>query len=267
MYRGRCRTSGLIISLLLLLRLAATVVAPGAEAATADGFGVLDPNDATLDAGTLAKLTPAAAAGAPGVVAAGAHVGTPPGVISALPPIGGIAYPYWGLIAVGAALFVTAVVLLARRRRSPARSGQGGAPQTVPTFSGRQYPGQPYPGQQYPGQPYPGQPYPGAPQYPSQDRPQPYQPLPFREPAYPTRPNWSPLPPPSSVPPSSVPPSSVPPSSVPPSPGPAPWEQAPPSPAHAPWEQPPPSPAAAPWEPAPPPPDPPESGKGWFDPR
>jgi hypothetical protein len=207
---------------------------PSGGYSTTYGYGVLDPNDAILDAGTLAKLTPAASAGAPGVVAAGGHFGTPPGVVSALPPVGAVAYLYWGLIAVGAALLVTSVVLLVRRRRPPARSRHGGAPQQVPTFVGHPSPGQPYPGQ-------------------------PYQPLPFREPAYPTRPNWSPLPPPS--------------------PGHAPWEQAPPSPGHAPWEQAPPSPAPpasgppspapAPWEPAPPPPDPPESGqrKGWFDPR
>jgi Subtilase family len=273
---------------------------PSGGYSTAYGFGVLDPNDAILDAGTLARLTPAATAGAPGVVAAGAHFGTPPGVISALPPVGAVGYLYWGLIAVGAALFVTGVVLLVRRRRSPARSRQDGAPPPVPTFSGhpspgqpfsgQQYPGQPYPGQPYPGQPYPGQqypgqPYPGAPQYPSQDQsPQPYQPLPFRQPAYPTRPNWSPLPPPSpTVPPPSAsaasgpPPPALAPWEQPPSPAHAPWESAPPAPAHAPWEQAPPSPAppspgppapaAAPWEPAPPPPDPPESGKGWFDPR
>ena len=272
---------------------------PSGGYSTTYGFGVLDPNDAILDAGALAKLTPAAAAGEPGVVAAGAHFGSPPGVISALPPIGAVAYLYWGLIAVGAVLLVTGVVLLVRRRRSPARSRHGGAPPPGPTFSGQPSPGQPfpaqpYPGQQYPGQPYPGQPYPGqqyprppypgAPRYPSQD-----QPLPFREPAYPTRPNWSPLPPPSSVPPPpAVPPSSVPPASGPLSPAPAPWGQPPPSPAHAPWESAPPSSARAPWEQAPPspappasgppspapapwepapPPDPPESGKGWFDPR
>ena len=203
---------------------------PGGGYSTAYGFGVLDPNDAILDAGTLARLTPAATAGAPGVVAAGAHFGTPPGVISALPPVGTIAYVYWGLIAVGVVLFVTGVVLLVRRRRPPARSRHSGAPPPVPTFSGHPSPGQPFHGQPFPGQQYPGQQYPGQ-RYPGQ----PSQPLPFREPAYPTRPNWSPLPPPP--------------------PARAPWDQAPPSPARAPWEQPPQA------------PDPPESGKGWFDPR
>jgi len=216
---------------------------PSGGYSTAYGFGVLDPNDAIIDAGTLARLTPAAAPGAPGVVSAGAHFGTPPGVISALPPVGAVAYLYWALIAVGAGLFVTGVVLLVRRRRSPARSRQGGgAPPQVPTFVGQPSPGQPFPGQ-------------------------PYQSLPVRQPAYPTRPNWSPLPPPS--------PGPAPWEQAPPSPGHAPWEQPPPSPGHAPWEQPSPSPgppssAPAPWEPAPPPPpDRPESGqrKGWFDPR
>ena len=245
---------------------------PSGGYSTAYGFGVLDPNDAIIDAGTLARLTPAAAPGAPGVVSAGAHFGTPPGVISALPPVGAVAYLYWALIAVGAGLFVTGVVLLVRRRRSPARSRQGGgAPPQVPTFVGQPSPGQPFPGQ-------------------------PYQSLPVRQPAYPTRPNWSPLPPPS---PGPAPWEQAPPSpghapweQPPPSPGHAPWEQPPPSPGHAPWEQPPPSPGHAPWEPPPPspappspgppssapapwepapppPPDRPESGqrKGWFDPR
>jgi hypothetical protein len=220
-YQRRYRTFGLIISLLLLLGLAATVAAPGAGAATAY----------SPPAGSWSRLSGQSdnsvliSAPADAVPAAGAHFGTPPGVISALPPVGTIASVYWGLIAVGVVLLVTGVVLLVRRRRSPTRSRHSGAPPPVPTFSGHPPPGQPYPGQQYPGQQYPGQQYPG----------QPYQPLPFREPAYPTRPNWSPLPPPP--------------------PAPAPWDQAPPSPARAPWEQ------------APPPPDPPESGKGWFDPR
>jgi hypothetical protein len=241
---------------------------PSGGYSTTYGFGVLDPNDAILDAGALAKLTPAAPAGAAGVVAAGAHFGPPPGVISALPPVGTVAYLYWGLIAVGAVLFVTGVVLLVRRRRPSAPPRQGGAPQFVPAYTG-----QPSPGQPFPGQPYPGQQYPGARPYPSQDQPpQPYQPLPFREPAYPTRPNWSPLPPSSPAPASPVPPShavppSAPPASGPLSPAPAPWEPPAASPGYPPWEQAPGSPAHAPWEPAPPPPDSPESGKGWFDPR
>jgi len=258
---------------------------PSGGYSTTYGFGVLDPNDAILDAGTLAKLTPAAPAGAPGVVAAAAHFGTAPGVISALPPVGTTAYVCWGLIVVGSVLFVASLVLLVRRRRPPAGPPlpqRSGTPQFTPAYAA-----QPFPGQPYPGQPYPGQEYPGAPGHPAQHQPPqdpaaPYQPLPFRQPAYPTRPNWSSLPPPPGVPPSPVPPSPVPPpsgppspvpsASGPPSPAPAPWESAPPSPAPAPWEPAPPAPpsvARPPWETAPQPADPPESGKrkGWFDPR
>ena len=80
------------------------------------GFGVLDPNDAILDAGTLARLTVSAPGGAPGTVAATAHFGgAPPGVISALPPVGRVAYLYWALIAVGAVLLGTGAALSARQ--------------------------------------------------------------------------------------------------------------------------------------------------------
>ena len=246
---------------------------PSGGYSTTYGFGVLDPNDAILAAGTLARLTPAAPAGAAGVVAAGAHFGTPPGVISALPPVGMVADLCWGLIAVGSVLFVASLVLLMRRRRPPAAPPlpqRSGTPQFTPAYAGQPFPGQPYAGQQYPGQPYPG-----APGYPAQNQPPqdpaagPYQPLPFRQPAYPTRPNWSPLPPPPGVPPLPAPPASGPPAPA-PAPAVAPWESTPPSP--APWEPAPPAaPSAArpPWETAPQPAAPPESGtrKGWFDPR
>jgi hypothetical protein len=251
-YQRRYRTFGLIISLLLLLGLAATVVAPGAGAATAYSppAGSWSRFQSDLNAaeglatggGVTIALLPTgvdtSVTGLSGKVTNGPdYFGTPPGVISALPPAGTIAPVYWGLIALGVVLFVTGVMLLMRWRRSPTRSRHSSAPPPVPTFSGHPSPGQPFPGQPFPGQQYPSQQYPG----------QPYQPLPFREPAYPTRPNWSPLPPPP--------------------PARAPWDQAPPPPGRAPWEQAPPSPGRAPWEQAPPPPDPPESGKDWFDPR
>jgi len=185
------------------------------------GFGVLDPNDAILDAGQLARLTPTAAAGAPGVVAAAAHLGgTQPGAISALPPAGRIAYLYWALIALGVALLGAAAFLAIRWRRPRAGSRRGAAPRSAPTFA-------PQPAMQ-PAPPYPWQPQAAPPQaappqaappwatqpaaqsapwtgpqdpwsaYPAPqqpEQPRPYQQQPpeqLREPPYPTRPNTSP---------------------------------------------------------------------------
>ena len=79
------------------------------------GFGVLDPYDAILDAGKLAAVTTTAQSG-PGVVAVGAHFGGgPPGVISALAPVGPVAEVYWTLMGLGVLLLVAAVVLAVRR--------------------------------------------------------------------------------------------------------------------------------------------------------
>jgi subtilase family protein len=110
------------------------------------GFGVLDPNDAILDAGTLARLTVSAPGGAPGTVAAAAHFGgAPPGVISALPPVGRVAYLYWALIAVGALLLGTGAVLSARRLRARSRDRRGGSPGFVPAYAGQPAAAQPDP--------------------------------------------------------------------------------------------------------------------------
>lgn len=191
------------------------------------GFGVLDPNDAILDAGTLARLTVSAPGGAPGAVAAVAHFGgAPPGVISALPPVGRVAYLYWALIAVGAVLLGTGVALSARRLRARSRNRSGGSPQFVPADAG---------------QPAAAQPDPWA--YPA---PQVAPPM-FSAPGYPARTNPEPgyLPPPPPPPPPAAAPS-------------APWDPAPPPrPAAAP---------SAPWEPAPPP-DVPQSPESWEAPR
>ena len=258
-HERRSRTFGLIIGLVLLLGLAATVFAPGAEAASsayAPPSGSWSQFQSDLNAAeglatgsgvTIALLSTGAdttVAGLVGKVINGPdyifppHFGTGPGVISASPPMGTVAYLYGGLIAVGAVLLVTGVVLLVRRRRPAAGPQNNSTPQFVPQAL--------------------------APQYP---------PPQFREPPYPTRPNWSPLPPPPYAPPLSAPPWPGPPASGPPASGPSPpvpppGESAPPSAGRPPWESPPPPPSRAPWEPAPPP-DPPESGtrKGWFDPR
>jgi hypothetical protein len=110
------------------------------------GFGVLDPNDAILDAGTLARLSVSAPGGASGTVAATAHFGgTQPGVISALPPVGRIAYLYWALIAVGAVLLGTGAALWARRLRKRSQDQRGGSRQVVPAYAGPPASAQPDP--------------------------------------------------------------------------------------------------------------------------
>jgi hypothetical protein len=104
---------------------------------TSVGFGVLDPNDAILDAGTLARLT-VSAPGAPGTVAAAAHFGgAPPGVVSALPPVGRIASLYWALIGLGAVLLGTGAALSARRLSKRSRDQRGGSRQVVPVYAGQ----------------------------------------------------------------------------------------------------------------------------------
>ncbi len=136
------------------------------------GFGVLDPNDAILDAGQLARLTTAAPAGLPGTVAAGARFGgAPPGVISALPPAGQVVYLYRALIGVGAVLFVAGVVLAVRRllRRRPGGSPPAGQPEPAPSYTAAAYDGLPAsPGQQYPAPEFPYLTHPNtAPGYPA----------------------------------------------------------------------------------------------------
>ena len=145
------------------------------------GFGVLDPYDAILDAGRLAAVTTTAQAGS-GVVAAGAHFGGgPPGVISALAPVGPVAEVYWTLMGLGVLLLVAVVVLAVRRPRRARQAGRtvraGGArhrhgrrpalgpPVPGPPPTGPQYPGPPYPdpGPPYPAPPPAGRPYPAPP--------------------------------------------------------------------------------------------------------
>ena len=128
------------------------------------GFGVLDPNDAILDAGTLARLTVSAPGGAPGTVAATAHFGgAPPGVISALPPVGRVAYLYWALIAVGAVLLGTGAALSARRLWKRSQDQRGGSLQVVPAYAGEPTSVQPDPWAAYPAPPAPWNPAPQAP--------------------------------------------------------------------------------------------------------
>lgn len=128
------------------------------------GFGVLDPNDAILDAGTLARLTVSAPGGAPGTVAATAHFGgAPPGVISALPPVGRVAYLYWALIAVGAVLLGTGAALSARRLWKRSQDQRGGSLQVVPAYAGEPTSVQPDPWAAYPAPPAPWNPASQAP--------------------------------------------------------------------------------------------------------
>jgi hypothetical protein len=128
------------------------------------GFGVLDPNDAILDAGTLARLTVSAPGGAPGTVAAAAHFGgAPPGVVSALPPVGRVAYAYWALIALGAVLLGTGAALSVRRLRKRPQDQRGGSRQVVPADAGQPASAQPDPWAAHPAPPAPWNPAPRAP--------------------------------------------------------------------------------------------------------
>ncbi|HEY7262301.1 MAG TPA: hypothetical protein VH589_12545 [Trebonia sp.] len=199
---------------------------PSGGYSTSVGFGVLDPYDAILDAGKLTSLAGTAPAGGSGAVKAGGHFGTPPGVTSALPPIGRAAYLYWALIAAGAVLLVSdlALVIRRRRRRRRSRARRGGSPQfmsqapvpqaPVSQYAAQAYPAQQYGAQQHAGQPYAGQPYAGqqdsGPQDPwqrhvgsrylestqsaVQDPADRYPPAPNPAPPYPARPSFSPRP-------------------------------------------------------------------------
>ena len=170
---------------------------PSGGYSTSAGFGVLDPYDAIIDAGKLTALSATAPAGASGAMATGAHFGTAPGVTSALPPIGRVAYLYWGLIAVGALLLVSGPALAVRRHRRRSRARRGGPPQVAAPAAGSQYPAQAYPAhayaaQSYPAQGYPGQGYP-AQGYPGQGYPaQGYPAQGYPAPAYPARPRFRP---------------------------------------------------------------------------
>jgi hypothetical protein len=159
------------------------------------GFGVLDPNDAILDAGTLARLTVSAPGGAPGTVAAAAHFGrAPPGVVSALPPVGRVAYAYWALIALGAVLLGTGAALSVRRLRKRPQDQRGGSRQVVPAYDGQPASAQPDPWAAYPAPPAPWDPAPPAhsdPAPPAHSDPAPPAPW-YRESQAP----WDPAPPP-----------------------------------------------------------------------
>jgi hypothetical protein len=86
---------------------------------TTAGFGILDPYDAVLDAGKLAKITTTAPA-ADGAVPAGTHFGADslPVTVSALPSDSREVAAAWAAIAVGVILLALAVVLATRRRRN-----------------------------------------------------------------------------------------------------------------------------------------------------
>ena len=84
---------------------------PAGGYSTSVGFGVLDSFGAVTDAGKLAR-NPLTVQASRGVAAAGAHFGgRPPGVISALPPAKPMTIPDWALIAAGAVLLLTAILL------------------------------------------------------------------------------------------------------------------------------------------------------------
>jgi membrane-anchored mycosin MYCP len=127
---------------------------PAGGYSKAAGFGVLDPYDAILDAGKVARNTVTAAPGQGTVTAAGRFgAGPRPEVIDALPSAQAQTIASWAAIGVGAALLVLAVILLLRRRRrEPRVPAPGGGPWPGP---GPGEPGQPWPGQQ--GQPWPVQ--------------------------------------------------------------------------------------------------------------
>ncbi|HEX6449559.1 MAG TPA: S8 family serine peptidase [Trebonia sp.] len=91
---------------------------PGGGYSTQVGFGVLDPYDAVLDAGTLVRVSTTAAPG-PGVVSGKARFGSGPlpAVINALPSAKPEIIGNWAAIGVGAVLLVLAVIVAIRGRR------------------------------------------------------------------------------------------------------------------------------------------------------
>jgi subtilase family protein len=96
---------------------------PGGGYSMQVGFGVLDPYDAVLDAGTLVRLATTAAPGQ-GVVSGKARFGSGPlpGVINALPPAKPEIIGSWVAIGVGAVLLVLGVIAAIggrRKRRGP----------------------------------------------------------------------------------------------------------------------------------------------------
>jgi hypothetical protein len=147
---------------------------PGGGYSTNVGFGILDPYDAVLDAGTLIRHMTVALPG-PGVVGARARFGSgpPPGAVSALPSATPQIIASGAGIVVGAALLVLALVLAVRGRRRRRRGQRALGPQTPgPQAIGPHAVGPPNMGPppgQYPAPPrYPGpQPPAGAPQPPA----------------------------------------------------------------------------------------------------
>jgi hypothetical protein len=108
---------------------------PGGGYSTQVGFGVLDPYDAVLDAGTLVRLSTAAAPG-PGVVSGKARFGSGPlpAAIDALPSAKPEIIGSWAAIGVGAVLIVLAIVAIGgRRKRRGPQALVPGAP-GPPTF-------------------------------------------------------------------------------------------------------------------------------------
>jgi Subtilase family len=109
---------------------------PSGGYSPAAGFGVVDPYEAIIDAGKLARLTATAPAGAPGTVAAGARFsdGSPPGVISVLPSAWPWYAAYGALAVVAAAALACGGILAARRRpgQPPAGDVSHAGPQFAP---------------------------------------------------------------------------------------------------------------------------------------
>ena len=91
---------------------------PGGGYSTQVGFGVLDPYDAILDAGTLVRHSTAAAPG-PGVVSGKARFGSGPlpAVVNALPSATPEIIGSWAAIGAGALLLVLVVIVAIRGRR------------------------------------------------------------------------------------------------------------------------------------------------------
>jgi subtilase family protein len=119
---------------------------PGGGYSMQVGFGVLDPYDAVLDAGTLVRLATTAGPGQ-GVISGKARFGSGPlpGVINALPSAKPEIIGNWVVIGVGAVLLVVGVIVAISGRRK-----RRGPQAPVPPVPAPQALGPPVPGPQAP---------------------------------------------------------------------------------------------------------------------